>query len=263
MAGRESSKSVPKRRSKSKGNSCSDIFLTLAFVAFGATTCFYTVQFVFISICQLIEVMKFHLVIFGVQIFPFLSIDKLPQLSYLSYLALPWGLAALGVFTGSKLLLVPIQICKIQLAYITIRVAAMNWESNFNPQIVAMASIASFQLAFILLVFIVMACASSHRPLFYDYIATGGKDDVQLRKVKINMARRVEEGEVEAKPRSRNVEVERMQALLWKKEEQLLAALVAAEQGVSAEDGVTVETPTAPTESQGIYPVLGSPTSPV
>lgn len=93
MAGRESSKSVPKRRSKSKGNSCSDIFLTLAFVAFGATTCFYTVQFVFIrslpqnwkilstcaflflsSICQLIEVMKFHLVIFGVQIFPFLSI---------------------------------------------------------------------------------------------------------------------------------------------------------------------------------------------
>jgi len=260
MAGRES---VPKRRSKSKGNSCSDIFLTLAFVAFGATTCFYTVQFVFISICQLIEVMKFHLVIFGVQIFPFLSIDKLPQLSYLSYLALPWGLAALGVFTGSKLLLVPIQICKIQLAYITIRVAAMNWESNFNPQIVAMASIASFQLAFILLVFIVMACASSHRPLFYDYIATGGKDDVQLRKVKINMARRVEEGEVEAKPRSRNVEVERMQALLWKKEEQLLAALVDAEQGVSAEDGVTVETPTAPTESQGIYPVLGSPTSPV
>ena len=164
-----------------------------------------------------------------------------------------------------------------------------------SPQIVAMASIASFQLAFILLVFIVMACASSHRwkafpshvlrhllsinfsfedqakacftyrPLFYDYIATGGKDDVQLRKVKINMARRVEEGEVEAKPR--NLSAERMgakmEALLWKKEEQLLAALVAAEQGVSAEDGVTVETPTAPTESQGIYPVLGSPTSPV
>ena len=103
----------------------------------------------------------------------------------------------------------------------------------------------------------------TYRPLFYDYIATGGKDDVQLRKVKINMARRVEEGEVEAKPRSRNVEVERMQALLWKKEEQLLAALVAAEQGVSAEDGVTVETATAPTESRGIYPVLDSPTSPV
>jgi len=260
MAGRESSGSVPKRKSRSKGNSslsCSDFFLKLAFVAFAATTCFYTVQFVFVSICQLMDVMKFQLAIFGVQIFPFLSIDKLPQISYFSYNALPWGLAALGVFTGSKLLLVPIQILKIHLAYVTIRVAVMNWESNFNKQIVVLASIEAFQLAFILLVFLVMACASSHRPLFY--IATGGKDNVKLRKVKVNMARRVEEGEVDATPR--NVEVERMQALLWKKEEELVAALVAAEQGVAAEDGVPVET--VATESRGIYPVLGSPTSPV
>jgi len=262
MAGRESSGSVPKRKSRSKGNSslsCSDIFLTLAFMAFAATTCFYTVQFVFVSICQLMDVMKFQLAIFGVQIFPFLSIDKLPQISNFSYNALPWGLAALGVFTGSKLLLVPIQILKIHRAYVLIRVAAMIWESNFNKQIVVLASIEAFQLAFILLVFLVMACASSHRPLFYDYIATGGKDNVKLRKVKVNMARRVEEGEVDAT--LRNVEVERMQALLWKKEEELVAALVAAEQGVAAEDGVPVET--VPTESRGIYPVLGSPTSPV
>ena len=79
--------------------------------------------------CQLLDVMKFHLEAFGVQIYPFLSTgdnflsaiiiymfvlftfnhsDKLPHLAYFSYNALPWGLAALGVFTGSKLLLLPI-----------------------------------------------------------------------------------------------------------------------------------------------------------
>ena len=89
---------------------------------------------------------------------------------------------------------------------------------------------------------------------------------MQLREVKINMARRVEGGGgVNATPR--NVSAERMkeklETLLWKKEEELIAARVAAEQGVSAEDGITVQTATAPTEPRGIYPVLDSPTSPV
>ena len=52
MAEPESSRSVPRRKiSRGKGLnflSCSDIFLTLAFVAFAATTCFYAVQFVFV-----------------------------------------------------------------------------------------------------------------------------------------------------------------------------------------------------------------------
>ena len=87
------------------------------------------------SICQLVDLMKLQLSAFGVQIVPFLSIgdtsfvcffwicvlcsslitdvhysDNLPHLSYLSMTALPWGLAALGVFTGFKVLLVPIQV---------------------------------------------------------------------------------------------------------------------------------------------------------
>jgi len=269
MAEPESSRSVPRRKtSRGKGPnslSCSDLFLTLAFVAFAATTCFYAVQFVFVSMCHLMDVMKFQLAAFGVQIFPFWSKDKLPHLSYFSTKALPWGLAALGVFTGSKLLLVPIQICKIHLAYITISVAAMNWESNFKNQIVALAAIEAFELAFIFLVFLVMACAS-HRPLFHFYCVTDGKRC--RREVKINMARRVEEGEVgevNTMPRSvEEVEVERikndMETLLWKKEEELVAALKAAEQGVNDQDGVTVE---VAAESRGIYPVLDSLTSPV
>ena len=54
-----------------------------------------------------------------------------------------------------------------------------------------------------------------------------------------------------------------METLLWKKEEELVAAREAAEQGGAAEDEVTEGIATAPTESGGIYPVLGSPTSPV
>ena len=78
------------------------------------------------------------------------------------------------------------------------------------------------------------------------------------------MTRRVEEGEVNTLPRSVEAEVERMkndmETLLWKKEEELVAALKADEQGVNDHDGVTVE---VPAESRGIYPVLDSPTSPV
>jgi len=258
MAERKLTGSVPRRKTSSKGT-CSDLFLTLAFVAFTATTCFYSVQFVFVSICHLLDVMKFQLTAFGVQVFPFWSVDKLPHLSYFSTNALPWGLAALGVFTGSKLLLVPIQICKIRLTYITISVAAMNWESNFKKQIVVLASIEAFELAFILLVFLVMACAS-HRPLYYYYFGIGSKGTVQQKKVKINMERRVEEGGVDAM--SRREEAARfksnMETLLLKKEEELVATRMAAEQGIN--DGVTVETST---ESRSIYPVLDLPTSPV
>ena len=78
------------------------------------------------------------------------------------------------------------------------------------------------------------------------------------------MARRVEEGEVNTIPRSVEMEVERMkndmETLLWKKEDELVAALKAAEQGVNDQDCVTVE---MSAESRGIYPVLDSLTSPV
>jgi len=258
MAEPESSRPVPRRNSRSKepnSPSCTELFLMIAFVAFAATTCFYTGQFVFISICHLMDVMKFQLAAFGVQVFPFWSKDKLPHLCYSSSNALPWGLAALGVYTGSKLMLVPIQICKVRLAYITISVAAMNWESNFKNQIVALASIEAFELAFIFLVFLVMACASP-RPGFYYYYASGGKEQrSRKREVKINMVRRVEEGEVDTLPRSVEVEVERMkrdmETALWKKEEEL----VVAKQGVDDQDAVAVEV----VGKAGIYPVLDSP----
>jgi len=262
MAESESSGSVPRRKTSSRSKkpnspSCTELFLMIAFVAFAATTCFYTGQFVFISICHMMDVMKFQLAAFGVQVFPFWSKDKLPNLCYSSSNALPWGLAALGVYTGSKLMLVPIQICKTRLAYITISVAAMNWESNFKNQIIALASIEAFELAFIFLVFLVMACASP-RPGLYYYYGSGGKDKKQKREVKINMVRRVEEGEVDVLPMS--VEVERMkrdmETQLWKKEEEL----VAAKQGVNGQVGVTVE---VSAEARGIYPVLDSQTSPV
>ena len=83
---------------------------------------------------------------------------------------------------------------------------------------------------------------------------------MQQKKVKINMERRVEEGGVDAM--SRREEAARfqsnMEALLLKKEEELVATRMAAEQGIN--DGVTVETST---ESRSIYPVLDLPTSPV
>ena len=75
------------------------------------------------------------------------------------------------------------QICKIHLAYFTISVAVMNWESSckyefiwettlqatlidilvLRKQVVVLAAIEAFDLALLLLVFLVMACASSHR----------------------------------------------------------------------------------------------------
>merc|ERR1712112_510423 len=123
------------------------------------------------------------------------------------------GLAALGVFIGSKLLLVPVLICKIRLAYATILVAAMNWENNFKNQDVVLAAIESYVLVFILLVVLVMACAS-HRTLCSYYFGTGA----QRREGRINIARRVEVGEVDVTA-PRIVEAEemkrRMETLLW------------------------------------------------
>ena len=85
---------------------------------------------------------------------------------------------------------------------------------------------------------------------------------MQQKKVKINMERRVEEGGVDAM--SRREEAARFQSnmekLLLKKEEELIATRMAAEQGITANDGVTVETST---KSRSIYPVLDLPTSPV
>ena len=85
---------------------------------------------------------------------------------------------------------------------------------------------------------------------------------MQQKKVKINMERRVEEGGVDAM--SRREEAARfksnMETLLLKKEEELVATRMAAEQGIAANDGVTVETSI---ESRSIYPVLDLPTSPV
>ena len=80
---------------------------------------------------------------------------------------------------GNHLIL---QICKIHLAYATIRMAAMNWENNFKyvfirkshiglsgcsvvmcrNQDVVLAALQSYVLVFILFVVLVMACAS-HR----------------------------------------------------------------------------------------------------
>ena len=73
------------------------------------------------------------------------------------------------------------------------------------------------------------------------------------------MANWIERGgvDVSAKPKS---EVERMKEKLRKKEEELVAALVAAEQGVTAEDR---ETASVPTSSKAIYPVLGASIYPV
>ena len=94
------------------------------------------------------------------------------------------------------------------------------------------------------------------RTLCSYYFGTGA----QRHEVKINIARRVEEGEVDVMA-PKTVEAEemkrKMETLLWKKEEELLAARVAAEDEVI--EGIA----TAPTETDGIYPVLGSPISPV
>ena len=86
---------------------------------------------------------------------------------------------AITNLVGNHLIL---QICKIHLAYATIRMAAMNWENNFKyvfirkshlrlswcsvvmcrNQVVVLAAMESFVLVFILFVVLVMACAS-HR----------------------------------------------------------------------------------------------------
>jgi len=265
MAERKSSGLLPKRKSsrKGRGMSCADFFLVFAFGLFAATALFYAVQFVLIGMCQLLDMMKFHLEAFGVQIYPFLRTDKLPALSYYSYNALPWGLAALGVFTGSKLLLVPILICKIQRAYAIIRVAAMNWESTLkNQDFVLLATMESNILFFILLVAFIMACASDRTLISY-YFGT----ETKQRKVKINIARRVEEGAVDIGQPPSTVEAEvvkrRMETLLQKKEEELVAACVAAELDGGADNEGTMGTATAPSESGSIYPASGAPIYPV
>lgn len=183
----------PKRKAQDrKGNSCADLFLLFAFGAFAAITCFYTVQFVFVSLCHLIDLMRLQLVAFGVQVIPFWSTGmSLHLLSYFSTKALPWGLAALGVFTGSKLLLFPIQIFKIQRAYVyAYAYATMTWESTLRNQSLVLASIEAFELAFIFLVFMVMACAS-YRPLLYVFANDGKKEKIEVR---FNMGRSAEEG---------------------------------------------------------------------
>ena len=86
-----------------------------------------------LSLAQLVNLLDIHLTAFGVQVLPIMTTGRSQHISRVSHLeqklsqafpekliylmfsasmAVPWGLATLGVLFGSKLLLVPIQVLK-------------------------------------------------------------------------------------------------------------------------------------------------------
>ena len=86
-----------------------------------------------LSLAQLVNLLDIHLTAFGVQVLPIMTTGRSQHISRLSHLeqklsqefsekliylmfsasmAVPWGLATLGVLFGSKLLLVPIQVLR-------------------------------------------------------------------------------------------------------------------------------------------------------
>merc|ERR1712013_451029 len=103
---------------------------------------------------------------FGVQVLPIMTTEKVLYLMFSCSMAVPWGLATLGVLFGSQLLLVPIQICKIRSYQEAVGIAlAQSWEDDFRG-CVLLAVMEAIQLALTWLVVITMACGS-HRPLIY------------------------------------------------------------------------------------------------
>ena len=86
-----------------------------------------------LSLAQLVNLLDIHLTAFGVQVLPIMTTgssqhisrvshleqklsqafsEKLIYLMFSASMAVPWGLATLGVLFGSKLLLVPIQVLR-------------------------------------------------------------------------------------------------------------------------------------------------------
>merc|ERR550534_2211831 len=131
------------------------------------------------SLAQLVNLLDIHLTAFGVQVLPIMSTEKLIYLMFFSSMAVPWGLATLGVLFGSKLLLIPIQICKISSTYVAVGIAlAQSGEDNFRG-CVLLAVMEAIPLAYIYLVAITMAC-DSHRPVIYIF-ANIGKQEISKR----------------------------------------------------------------------------------
>jgi len=146
------------------------------------------------SLAQLVNLLDIHLTAFGVQVLPIMSTEKLIYLMFFSSMAVPWGLATLGVLFGSKLLLIPIQICKISSTYVAVSKAlAQSGENSFRGRLL-IAVAEAMPLAVIYLVAIIMAC-DLHRPLIY-IIVNIKKQEVSKREVRINIVRSAEEGAV-------------------------------------------------------------------
>jgi len=242
------------KKNNSKANSISlmEMMTCSAFGFFAGPTICYSTGMIIASLAQLVNLLDIHLTAFGVQVLPIMTTEKVLYLMFSCSMAVPWGLATLGVLFGSQLLLVPIQICKIRSYQVAVGIAlAQSGEDNFRG-CVLLAVMEAIQLAFIWLVFITMACGS-HRPLIYT-ITNIGKQEISKREVKINIVHSAREGVVAG----------------INKEEDEGEGVVSQEEKVTSED-IKVALPRKEeelkvkmaAESNGIYPVLQPSDSPV
>jgi len=205
------------------------------------------------SLAQLVNLLDVHLTAFGVQVLPIMTTEKLIYLMFSASMAVPWGLATLGVLFGSKLLLVPIQICKISSTYVAVGIAlAQSGEDNFRG-CVLLAVMEAIQLALIWLVFIWLHI---------------GKQEISKREVKINIVHSAREGVVAGINKEED-EGEGVVAGINKEEDEG-EGVVSQEEKVTSED-IKVALPRKEeelkvkmaAESNGIYPVLQPSDSPV
>jgi len=233
------------RRNKPKSDPISSLDIIYGgsvLVYFAGSTIFYSMGMIIASFAQLVNLLDIHLTAFGVQVLPIMSQEKLIYLMFSSSMAVPWGLATLGVLFGSKLLLIPIQICKISSTCLAVSAAlAQRGEDNFREcLLVTVAEV--MPLAVIYLVAIIMAC-NLHRPLIY-MIVNIGRQEVSKREVRINIVRSAEEGAVVGDDKKKDEgtvsELEKVTAediivALPSKEEELRIKMAAESNGINPE----------------------------
>lgn len=139
-----------------------EILLEFFMFVFLGLFVYFSIRFTLISLGSLVEVTQLHLAAFGHQLLPFWA--ELPSLADPAINTAAFGLAALGVYTDLKTLLLPLIVRHFTFLYAAAYLVTMTITEQVSHALVVVAVVHGAGLALCLLTTIVMATAD-HRIL--------------------------------------------------------------------------------------------------
>jgi len=140
-------------------------FLEFSMFVFLGFFVYFSVVFTLISLGHLVEMTQLHLAAFGHQLLPFWG--ELPHLACPAINTAAFGLAALGVYTDVKTLLLPLMVRNFNFLYLAAYLVTMDFEAitdQVSYALVVVAVVHGAGLSLCLLTTLVMANVD-HRTL--------------------------------------------------------------------------------------------------